>query len=137
MNEIAARTGDSGHPSVILLVDSAQTMAPVAAAGRAHGVELPVCIDIDAGFWALDGRVKIGPKRSPVREPGQAAALAELIEKTDGVQVAGIMAYDGQIAGVGDRPAGRPFRGAAIRVMQAASRSRRWWARCNRWCHGR
>jgi D-serine deaminase-like pyridoxal phosphate-dependent protein len=32
------------------------------------------------------------------------------------------MAYEGQIAGVGDHPAGRPLRGLAIQAMQAASR---------------
>ncbi len=32
------------------------------------------------------------------------------------------MAYEGQIAGVGDRPAGRPLRGAAIRAMQTISK---------------
>jgi D-serine deaminase-like pyridoxal phosphate-dependent protein len=32
------------------------------------------------------------------------------------------MAYEGQIAGVGDKPTGHPLRGLAIRGMQAASR---------------
>jgi D-serine deaminase-like pyridoxal phosphate-dependent protein len=32
------------------------------------------------------------------------------------------MAYEGQIAGVGDRPPGRPLRALAIRAMQSASR---------------
>ena len=31
------------------------------------------------------------------------------------------MAYEGQIAGVGDRPPGRPLYGAAVRAMQALS----------------
>jgi D-serine deaminase-like pyridoxal phosphate-dependent protein len=121
LGQIAKRTRDSGDLGIVLLVDSEQNLAPVAAAARSHGVELPVCIDVDAGLWMANGRVKIGPKRSPVREPAQAAALAQTIEKTRGVQVAGIMAYDGQIAGLGDRPVGRPFRGLAIRAMQAAS----------------
>ncbi len=121
LGDIAARSREGRDPGVVLLVDSAATLAPIAAAAQAHGVDLPVCIDVDAGFWTLNGRVKIGPKRSPVHDPAQARALAETVEKTGGVQVAGIMAYDGQIAGVGDRPSGRPFRGAAIRAMQAAS----------------
>jgi D-serine deaminase-like pyridoxal phosphate-dependent protein len=133
-----AKTVDSEQDSAIVsLVDSAETLVPVLAAAREHGVRLPVCIDIDAGWWPLDGQagraglagrigqigraVRIGPKRSPVRTPEQAADLARMIEAAGDVQVVGIMAYDGQIAGVGDRPPGRPFRGAAVRAMQAAS----------------
>jgi hypothetical protein len=33
-----------------------------------------VCLDVDAGWWALGGRVRIGAKRSPLRTPAQAAA---------------------------------------------------------------
>ena len=35
-----------------------------------------VCLDVDLSYWALGGRVRIGAKRSPVRTPAQAAALA-------------------------------------------------------------
>ncbi len=38
--------------------------------------ELRVCIDVDAGWRALGGRVRIGVKRSPTHTPEQAAALA-------------------------------------------------------------
>ena len=31
------------------------------------------------GWWAMGGRVKIGPKRSPIRTPQQAAAFAREI----------------------------------------------------------
>jgi D-serine deaminase-like pyridoxal phosphate-dependent protein len=37
------------------------------------------------------------------------------------MRLVGLMAYEAQIAGVGDAPAGRPLRGAAIRAMQARS----------------
>ena len=35
-----------------------------------------VRIDVDAGWWPLGGRVQIGARRSPLRTPDQAAALA-------------------------------------------------------------
>jgi D-serine deaminase-like pyridoxal phosphate-dependent protein len=38
-----------------------------------------------------------------------------------GLRLAGLMAYEGQIAGVGDSPAGRPLYGLAIRYMQRKS----------------
>ena len=40
------------------------------------------------------------------------------------LELAALMAYEGQIAGVGDRPPGRRLRGAAIRFMQRRSAAR-------------
>jgi D-serine deaminase-like pyridoxal phosphate-dependent protein len=80
-----------------------------------------VCIDLDAGWWALGGRIKVGPKRSPVHTVDQAVALAKEIEQRPQVELAALMSYEGQIAGVGDRPPGRRLRGAAIHTMQRRS----------------
>jgi len=78
-----------------------------------------VCLDVDAGWWPLGGRVRIGAKRSPLRTPEQAAAMAREIAAR-GLELDGLMMYEAQIAGVGDRP-GNPLLGAALRVMQRAS----------------
>ena len=79
-----------------------------------------VCIDVDAAWRALRGRIRVGARRSPVRTPAQAAALArEVVAR--GFELDGLMAYEGQIAGVGDAPPGRRLYGLAIRAMQAAS----------------
>jgi D-serine deaminase-like pyridoxal phosphate-dependent protein len=78
-----------------------------------------VCLDVDAGWWPLGGRVRIGAKRSPLRTPEQAAALAREIAAR-GLELDGLMMYEVQIAGVGDRPANRAL-GAALRAMQRAS----------------
>jgi D-serine deaminase-like pyridoxal phosphate-dependent protein len=81
-----------------------------------------VCLDIDAAYRALGGRLRIGARRSPVATPRQAAALAEEVERRPGTDLVGIMAYESQIAGVGDEPPGRPAMGRVIRTMQARSR---------------
>jgi D-serine deaminase-like pyridoxal phosphate-dependent protein len=80
-----------------------------------------VCLELDCGWWPLGGRVKIGAKRSPVRTPEQAAALAREVAARPGFALVGIMAYEAQIAGVGDRPRGQALRGAAIRFVQRRS----------------
>jgi D-serine deaminase-like pyridoxal phosphate-dependent protein len=86
------------------------------------GSPVPVCLDLDVGWWPLGGRLaKIGPKRSPVREPEAARRMAEEIEGRPRTRLAGLMAYEGQIAGVGDRIPGKPIRSRAIQWMQAAS----------------
>jgi D-serine deaminase-like pyridoxal phosphate-dependent protein len=84
---------------------------------------IQVCIDIDAGLWLAGGRIRIGAKRSPVHTSGQAVSLARDIERRDGFRLIGLMAYESQIAGVGDRPPGKPVRGLAVRAMQRKSAS--------------
>jgi D-serine deaminase-like pyridoxal phosphate-dependent protein len=82
---------------------------------------LRVCIDVDAGLWMLDGRIRIGAKRSPIHTPEQAAALAREILGRERLQLVGIMAYESQIAGLGDAPPDRRLRGVAIRALQQRS----------------
>ena len=124
---------EHGVEDVVVAYPSTDAGALAAAAGRpvtlmadceAHLAAAPpggrVCLDIDAGWRPLRGRVRIGARRSPVRTPTAAAALAQAAVDR-GLVVDGIMAYEAQIAGVGDRPPGRPLLGAAVRAMQAAS----------------
>ena len=80
-----------------------------------------VCIELDASWWAAGGRVKIGAKRSPVHSPEQALALARDVAGRPQIDLVALMAYEGQISGVGDRPPGQRLRGAAIRFMQRRS----------------
>lgn len=80
-----------------------------------------VCIDLDAGLWLAGGRVKIGAKRSPVHTPEQAVALAREIVRRPRVRLVGVMAYEAQIAGVGDAPPGSRARGTVIHALQRRS----------------
>ncbi|MFC4057500.1 amino acid deaminase/aldolase [Planomonospora corallina] len=91
-----------------------------------HGLggrnELRLCIDIDAGYVALGGGFRAGALRSPIRDADQATDLAADIAKRPGLRLAGLMAYEAQIAGVGDAPPGNPLMTRAIRWMQDRSR---------------
>jgi D-serine deaminase-like pyridoxal phosphate-dependent protein len=86
-----------------------------------EGSPLEVCIDLDAGLWMLDGRIRIGAKRSPVHTPEQVVALTREILMRDRLRLVGVMAYEAQIAGLGDSPPGRRMRAAAIRALQRRS----------------
>src|SRR5690606_34611772 len=55
-------------------------------------------------------------------DPAQAAELARRIERNPALHLAGLMAYESQIAGVGDAPPGSPLRAGVIRAMQSRSR---------------
>ena len=115
LRELAGRPG-----SAIVMVDSREQLDLIErtldGAGRVR-----VCLDIDAGWRALGGRLRVGARRSPVRTPQQAAALTREILSRPQLELVAIMAYEAQIAGVGDEPPGRPWRGRAIRAMQARS----------------
>ncbi|QYC39297.1 D-threonine aldolase [Nonomuraea coxensis DSM 45129] len=83
--------------------------------------ELRLCLDVDAGYVALGGRFRAGALRSPVREPEDAADLAAEIAKRPGLRLVGLLAYEAQIAGVGDAPQGKAAYARAVRLMQARS----------------
>jgi D-serine deaminase-like pyridoxal phosphate-dependent protein len=107
---------------VTLMVDSVEQLdlvdAVVPAAARP---QLRICLDVDASLRAAGGRVHLGVRRSPVHRPDDAAALARRVTDRPGFRLVGLMAYEAQIAGVQDAPAGRPLRGLAVRGMQALS----------------
>jgi D-serine deaminase-like pyridoxal phosphate-dependent protein len=104
------------------MVDSPPHLDLIESAIHGGAARIRVCLDLDLGWWPLGGKaVRIGPKRSPVRTPQRARQMVGEIESRPGTRLAGVMAYEGQIAGVGDRIPGRPIRSAAIRWMQAAS----------------
>jgi D-serine deaminase-like pyridoxal phosphate-dependent protein len=106
-------------PGPILMVDSVEHLDLIAQT-RGRTPPLRVCLDVDLSWWVLGDRVKVGAARSPIRTPEQAAALAAEIERRPGIELAAIMGYEAQIAGVGDDPPSR-LRGAAIRFMQRRS----------------
>jgi D-serine deaminase-like pyridoxal phosphate-dependent protein len=110
---------DSDARITVMVDDVDQLHAIERAVGRAASVR--VCLDVDAGWWVLGGRVRVGAKRSPLHTPGQVAALARAVLARERMALVGIMAYEAQIAGVGDAPAGRPLRARAIRAAQTRS----------------
>lgn len=106
---------------IVVMVDDAAHLDLIdeAAGARPHPVH--VCIDVDAGWRLLGGRVRLGAKRSPLHDPDQVVALAHEVTRRVGFELAGLMAYEAQIAGVGNRPPGKRLRGAAISAMQRRS----------------
>lgn len=90
------------------------------ALGRNHH-EIRLSMDIDAAFVAFAGRFRAGALRSPIREPFEAADFAAEIAKRPGFRLVGLMAYEAQVAGVGDDPPGGGAFTRVIRVMQSQS----------------
>jgi D-serine deaminase-like pyridoxal phosphate-dependent protein len=109
--------------TVTVMVDCAEHLDLIESArGGTGGPAVRVCIDIDAAWRTAGGRVRIGALRSPVRTAEEAAGLARAIERRPGLRLVGLMAYESQIAGVGDNPPGKPVFSRAVRFVQAQSR---------------
>lgn len=122
LRTLALRSEQTPDVHVSVMVDGvAQLDLIESAVGSLGRAPIEVCIDLDAGLWMLDGRVRVGAKRSPVHTPEQAASLAREILARERLRLVGIMAYESQIAGVGDAPPGRRLRATAIRALQRRS----------------
>jgi D-serine deaminase-like pyridoxal phosphate-dependent protein len=130
LRALAALTAERAATRVTVMIDSVEQLDLIDRAlegtqSNRDAAGLRVCIDLDAGWWTLGGRVRVGAKRSPVHTPEQAAALARAVLAREGLRLVGIMSYEAQIAGLGDTPGGRgigpPLRARAIRTVQALS----------------
>ncbi len=112
-----------GNPSraPIVMVDCAEHLDLIESVLGPGAAPIRVCIDVDAGWWALGGRIKFGPKRSPLHGVDQVLELVREIEQRPQLDLVALMAYEGQVAGIADRPVGERLRGAAIRFMQRRS----------------
>ena len=77
--------------AITVMIDSPDQLDLIekAAAAVADPAEVQVCMDIDTSYLGLGGVIRAGARRSPVRTPAQAAALAR------------------DIAGLAGDPAGR------------------------------
>jgi D-serine deaminase-like pyridoxal phosphate-dependent protein len=104
-------------PTQLDLIDS------VAPPGRR--AEIRVCLELDASWRPLrggpGGRLHIGVRRSPVHSPTAAGALAAQVAARRGFRLVGLMAYEAQIAGLGDAPPRQALRAMVIRTVHRRS----------------
>jgi D-serine deaminase-like pyridoxal phosphate-dependent protein len=120
LRRLAADEAATGR--VTLMVDSADQLDLVdSVVPPDRRPTLRICLDVDASLRSAGGRVHVGVRRSPVHSPADAGALARQVSERRGFELVGLMAYEAQIAGVQDAPAGRPLRGLAVRRMQQLS----------------
>ncbi len=85
---------------IVLTVDCAGHVRVLEAAGAEAGVRIPVCLDLDMAL-AYPG-IHFGVRRSPIRTPEQALALARVIRGCRHVYLDGVMGYEAQVAGLQD-----------------------------------
>lgn len=103
---------------ITLMVDSVAHLDyidAIAAPGKRENIR--VAIDLDAS-WNSRLLGFLGVYRSPIHEVGPATDFARAIVERPGFTLVGMMSYEAQIAGVTNRPTGRPFLARTVDYVQ-------------------
>ncbi len=105
--------------SITLMVDSVEHVEHIEVIARQYGVRLPLCLEMD---MALDlPGLHFGALRSPIHTAEQGRPVIERIMKSQHVWLDGLMGYEGQIAGVGDRIPGQGPKNMLVRLLKRRS----------------
>lgn len=84
---------------ITLMIDSPEHLEFIKSV-TTGGARIQVCVDVDASLRILGQH--LGVRRSPVRTPADAAALARTVAADDAFELVGVMFYEAQIAGLPD-----------------------------------
>jgi len=119
----ALAADDAARQHITVTIDSAAHLDFIDATLGGGHPDIRVCLDLDMSWRPLPHGpvVQVGTWRSPLRTPAEAALFAETVLKRPGFTLIGVLGYEGQIAGLGDAPPGRPVRAALVQAMQARS----------------
>ncbi len=97
---------------IVLMVDSAAHVNRIDEVAKRVGVVQPVCMEINMSTQ-IPG-IYFGVRRSPINTPKQAVELFRNIEQSAGVVLDGVMGYEAQIAGMGEKIPGKHLQNSVI-----------------------
>jgi D-serine deaminase-like pyridoxal phosphate-dependent protein len=104
---------------ITLMVDHEDQLGRIAAVAEAHGVVIPVAIDLDMSS-DFPG-IRFGVYRSPVDGVAPALALAAAIARRPALRLEGLMGYEGQIAGLMDEVPGQGPKNRIVKFLKRRS----------------
>jgi len=84
---------------ITLMIDSPEHLAFIKSVATGDA-RIQVCLDVDASLRIFGQH--LGVRRSPLRTPGDVADLARAVVADDTFELAGVMFYEAQIAGLPD-----------------------------------
>ena len=104
---------------IVLIADCAEHVHQYERYGKEYNVVLPLCVDLDMAsrFPGLH----FGVLRSQIATPEQAVNLANVIRANRHTQLAGVMGYEAQIAGLPDRVPGNAVRNWIVQILKRKS----------------
>ncbi len=105
-----------------LMVDCVDHLEAISHSAPQAGGPMRVCIDVDMSLRI--GGAHLGVRRSPVRTTLDLKRLLEEARRFPRVRVIGLMGYEAQIAGLGDRSRQRRILNPIKRLIRIISRGR-------------
>lgn len=111
---------------ICLMVDHAAHLDLLEKVGRKIGIVFPVCVDIDLSLNLKF--LHFGVWRSPITSRDQLYTFIQKLKNCEQVRVEGLMGYEAQIAGLGDKVPGYGFKNQVIRYLKSrALKKIGWW----------
>ena len=107
--------------AITVMIDDVAHLEVIDSVRHSLAVPVRVAIDIDAGLRI--GGQHVGPKRSPLHDPQQVAALARQVVERRGFRLVGVMTYEGQVAGLPDVVPTQRARSMIVRGLKQASQT--------------
>ncbi|WP_028546115.1 amino acid deaminase/aldolase [Paenibacillus taiwanensis] len=105
--------------TIIFMVDDVKHVDRIAYFARKEQIVMPVCLDVDMSSEIYG--LYFGVRRSPVRRVDEAVVMAEYIERQPFVRLEGVMGYEAQIAGIGDRTPKQALKNTVISFLKQRS----------------
>lgn len=103
--------------TITLMVDSAEHVTRLNSIAAKHNVMLMVCLDVDLSM-DMPG-LHFGVWRSPVTSVEQAVRVYDSMARSSNLRLEGIMGYEAQVAGVGDK--GGDLESRVVRLLKRHS----------------
>lgn len=107
--------------TVRTMVDCPEHLEALSWAGKEAGVVISACLEVDLAYRPMGLPIHLGLRRSPIRTPEQAVALARHARKLMGVRIDSMMGYEGHIAGTQDAVPGALFKNYLLRTLKRRS----------------
>ncbi len=104
---------------IILMVDCQEHVVHLDHLGQEANVTIPVCLELDMSS-TFPG-IHFGVRRSTIRTPEQALAVAHATRAAAHVSLDGLMGYEAQIAGLQDRVPGSFLKNRLVRFLKGRS----------------
>ena len=100
--EILRNLHDQQHKVVRIVVDQSKAIEDLNQFMSGVNKPFPVILEFDVSLRLLCGKIHFGARRSPIRTISHLIEMIELIQRLPNLRLEGLMAYESQIAGVGD-----------------------------------
>lgn len=119
--DLMARMAKAGK-RIMLMVDRLEHLKALSLAGQKARTEILACLEVDMAYRPLGtGGIHLGLRRSPIRTPDEALALARSARGLPNVRINSIMGYEGHIAGTSDNVPGKSLNNALMRFVKRRS----------------